>query len=54
MAKRFKTIEKVDLEEALSGNGTRVTTMQTVIERPKPHAGEMIIYGLLILVPLAH
>jgi len=46
MAKRFKTIKKVDLEEARSENRARCTTMQSVIERVKPHVGEIILYGL--------
>jgi len=50
MAKRFKTIKEVDLEEPRSGKGARCPTMQSVVQRPKPHAGEMIICGLLILL----
>jgi protein O-mannosyl-transferase len=50
MAKRFKPIEEVDLEEPRSGNRARRTTMQSVIERPKPHVGGILIYGLLILL----
>jgi len=50
MAKRFKTIKEVDLEGPRSENRARCTTMQSVIERPKPHVGEIILYGLLILL----
>ena len=50
MAKRFKTIKEVDLEEPRSGNRARCTTIQSVIEKPEPHVGEIIIYGLLILL----
>ena len=50
MAKRFKTIKRVDIEELSSGNKAKCTTIQSVIERPGPHVGEMIIYGLLILL----
>ena len=48
--KSFKAIRKVHLEEPQSGKGARCATIQTVIQRPKPHAGEMIIYGLLIFL----
>ena len=50
MAKRFKTIKEVDLEEPRSGKGARCAPMQSVVQRPKPHVEEMIICGLLILL----
>jgi len=49
MAKRFKTIKKVELEEPRSGKGARSATTQNVIRGPKPPVWEIIIYGLLIL-----
>ena len=53
MVKSFKAIKKVDLEEPRSGEGARCATMQSVAQRPKPRVGEMIIYGLLILLLMA-
>jgi len=53
MAKRFNTVKKVDLEELRPGTRARSATMQSVIERPKLHAKEIIIYGLLILLLMA-
>jgi tetratricopeptide (TPR) repeat protein len=53
MSKRFKTIKKVELEEPRSGKGARSVMMQNVIEGPKPHVLEMIVYGLLILLLMA-
>jgi tetratricopeptide (TPR) repeat protein len=50
MSKRFKTIKEVDLEEPRSAKGARCATMQSVVQRPKLHVGEMIICGLLILL----
>ena len=50
MAKRFKIIKKGHPERPQPAKEARRTTGQTVTERPKPHVGEMIIYGLLILL----
>jgi hypothetical protein len=52
-AKRFKTIKEVGLDEPRSGDRAKCTTMGSVIERPKPHVGEILIYGLLILLLMA-
>jgi tetratricopeptide (TPR) repeat protein len=53
MVKSFKAIKKVDIEEPRSGKGARSATMQSVLQRPRPHVGEMIIYGLMILLLMA-
>ena len=50
MVKRFQTIKEVDFEGTLSGNRVRGTTIQSVIKRPKPHVGEIIVYGLVIFL----
>jgi tetratricopeptide (TPR) repeat protein len=50
MATRVKIVKKVDLEEHWSGKRAKSITMQSVIERLKPHIGEIIIYGLVILL----
>ena len=53
MAKSFKTIKKANLEEPRSGKGAKSATIQNVVQRPKPHVGEMIVYGVLILLLMA-
>jgi tetratricopeptide (TPR) repeat protein len=53
MVKSFKAIKKAESGEPRSGKGARSATMQSVVQRPKPHVGEMIIYGLLILLLMA-
>jgi hypothetical protein len=50
MAKRFKMKKEVDNGDPRPGNRARYTTIQSVMERPKPHVLEIIIYGLLILL----
>lgn len=53
MVKSFKTTKKVDLEEPRSGKGARRETTQSVVQRPKPRVGEIMIYGLLIVLLMA-
>ena len=50
MTKGFKRINGVYLGRPRPGSTTRYTTLQSVAGRPKFHAWEIIIYGLLIFL----
>ena len=53
MVNSFKAIKKVDLQVPRSGKGARCATMQSPEQRLKPHVGEIIIYGSLLLLLMA-
>jgi tetratricopeptide (TPR) repeat protein len=48
MVERVKMIKKSILGNTGQGKGTRPITQQRVIERSKPHVGEIIIFSLVI------
>jgi len=50
MAKGVKVVREVDLEWPWSGKRAKSIMIQSVIERPKPHVEEIIIYSLVILL----
>jgi len=53
MSKRDRIVEEVDLEELRPGKRAKSIPMQRATERPKPHIGEIVIYGLVILLLMA-
>jgi tetratricopeptide (TPR) repeat protein len=50
MGKKTRIAKKAHLEEPPLEIGEKSIMMRSVIERPKPHLAEIIIYGLVILL----